>query len=90
MARLAVKDLDSDDFAAFGATNTVAGVTDIFGFFTKDGAEQSFLRTELLLALWRNLANEDVASFDFATDRYDTAFVEMTQGFFTDSGRRFV
>ena len=43
MARLAVKDLDGNNFTAFRTANTVRGISNVFSFLAKDRTKESFL-----------------------------------------------
>ena len=54
-----------------------AGVADLAGLLTEDGAQQALLGGQLGLALRRDLADEDVTGADFGADADDAAVVEV-------------
>ena len=82
MAVFAAENLDTDNFAAASIIHALRSIAYILGFFAEDSAQQAFLRTQLLLALWRNLTNQDITGAYFRTNLYDAVFVEVTQTVF--------
>src|SRR5205823_4647 len=81
---VALEDLDVDDLAALTVRHAQAGVFHLACLFTEDGAQQSLFGGELGLALWRDLADENVASFDFSAHTDDAVLVEISQRVFAD------
>src|SRR5439155_12242615 len=54
------------------------------GLFSKDRAQQLLFRGHRRLALWRDLADEDVARFDFSADIDDAGLVEVFERLLAD------
>ena len=65
IALFAGEDFYANDFAAIRSIHTNGGIANVFGFFAEDSAKEALLRTELLLALWRNFTNKDIAVANF-------------------------
>src|SRR6185503_1528648 len=83
---LAAEDTDVDNraFDARGARER--GVANIASLLTEDGAEQLLFRSELRLALRRDLADQNVAMADLGTDADNAALVQIAQGMLRDVG----
>ena len=77
VAVVTVEHLDVDDLADLAVGHLEAGVADLAGLLTEDGAQQALLGGQLGLALRRDLADEDVTGADFGADADDAAVVEV-------------
>ena len=77
VAVVTVEHLDVDDLAALAVGHLEAGVADLAGLLTEDGAQQALLGGQLGLALRRDLADEHVAGADLGADADDAAVVEV-------------
>src|SRR5439155_10298389 len=60
------------------------GVFNIAGFFTEDGAQQFFFRSELRFALWRHFADQNVTRLYGRANANNAALIEVTQERFGD------
>ena len=79
VAVVAAEHLDVDDLAALAVRNLEAGVANFAGLLAEDGAQQALFRSELGLALRRDLADQHVARTNFGTNADDAALVEVAQ-----------
>src|SRR5204863_4200137 len=71
--------LDADDDALDARRADERRVAHVAGLFAEDRAQQFLFRRQLRLALWRDLADEDVAGFDRGADPDDAALVEVRE-----------
>jgi len=60
IAVFAAEEFDADDLAALAVGQAKRSVFDVAGLLAEYGAEEFFFGAELLLALGRNLTDEDV------------------------------
>ena len=60
------------------------GVLHLARLFAEDGSQELLLSRKFSLALWRNLADEDVARIDLRADADDAHLVEITEAFLAD------
>ncbi len=79
VALVAAEHLDVDDLALLAVGHLEAGVADLAGLLTEDGAQQALLGGELGLALGGDLADEHVAGADLGADADDAALVEVAE-----------
>src|SRR3546814_6347793 len=77
MAVLPGEDLHVDDLADLAVGHLEAGVANLTGLLTEDGAQQALLGGELGLALRRDLADEHVAGLDLGAHPDDPSLVEV-------------
>ena len=77
-----VEDAHFHDRAGDARRNAQRRVTHVGRLFAEDGAQQLFFRRHRGFALWRHLADEDVARDDFGTDIGDAGFVEVLERLF--------
>ena len=76
-AALAGENLHIDD-CAFDARRAVErSVANISGFFAEDRAEQLLFRRQRGFTLRRDLADQDVARFDYGANADDAAFIQV-------------
>ena len=59
-------------------------ISDFSGFFTEDGAQQSFFCGKVVFTLRRYLADQNVCRVNLSTDSDDTFFVQILQRFIAD------
>src|SRR6185437_8475505 len=78
------EDLDVDHHAFHARRNLERRVLHVLRLLAEDRREQLLFRAQLGLALWRDLADEDVARFDVRADADDAALVEIEQRLFRD------
>ena len=83
---LAAKYLDANDFAATSIVHALAGVAHIFSLFTKDCTQQALFAAELLLTLWCNLADQNIARLDLRANLYNTALIQVAKAVLTHIG----
>ena len=83
MTILAAKYLDANNFTATSVVHALAGVAHILGLFTKDCTQQTLLTAELLLTLWRNLPDQDIARLDLRANLYNTALIQVAKAVLT-------
>ena len=69
--------LDRDDGAGLAVRHAQRGVTHLAALLTEDGAQQTLFRSQLGLALRGDLADQNVAGFDFGADADDATLVEV-------------
>ena len=81
MALFAGIDPHADHLTGGRAIHADRGVADVLSFLTEDGAEQTFLRAELLLTLRGDFTDQDVARLNFGTHDHDTVFTKVAQTF---------
>ena len=81
---LSCEDLDVNDDTCATVWNAEGCVADFSCLLTEDCAEQSLFRCEFGFALWRDLADEDVACNDFTTDFDDTVFIKVFENFIAE------
>src|SRR6185312_12980358 len=84
--RLAIEDLDIDHFAALAVRHPQRGVLHLARLLTEDRAQQLLFCGQFGLALWRDLADEDVTFAHFRADADHAVFVEVPQALFADIG----
>ena len=77
-------DVHDDAHAAGG--HAEGGVFYVSGFFTKNGAEETFFRSEFGLGFRSDFADEDVAGFHFGADTHDSIHTQILECFFADVG----
>src|SRR5690606_25633736 len=58
------------------------GVTNVRSLLAEDGAQELFFRRHRAFALWRDLADKNVARLNFGADMHDSRFVEILERFF--------
>ena len=68
----ACKDLNVDNRTAHAGRHTQRGVFYVGCFFTEDGAQQFFFRSQLGFAFRRYFTNQHIAGFHFRTNVNDT------------------
>src|SRR5476651_601269 len=73
---------DFDDGALHARRHAQRGIANVGSLFAEDGAQQLFFRRHRAFALWRDLADQDVAGAHFRADIDDAGFVEILQRFF--------
>src|SRR5208282_5993853 len=81
---VAVEDPDLYDRALNARGNAQARVAHVRGLLAEDGAQKLLLRRHRAFALWRDLADQDVAGHDLGADVDDARFVEVLQRLFRD------
>src|SRR6202020_2631260 len=69
-----VEDAHFDDRALHARRHAERGVANVGGLFTEDGAQKLLFRRHRAFALWRDLADQDVAGAHFSADIDDTGF----------------
>ena len=69
--------LDRDDGTGLAVRHAQRGVAHFAALLAEDGAQQTLLRGQLGFALRGDLADEDIAGFDFGADADDAALVEV-------------
>ena len=69
--------LDRDDGTGLAVRHAQRGVAHFAALLTEDGAQQTLLRGQLGFALRGDLADQDVAGFDFGADADDATLVEV-------------
>src|SRR5207245_11150457 len=74
---LPAEDLDVDDDAALAVRHAQRRIAHLARLLAEAGTQQALLGAELRLALWRDLAHQDVARVDLGADVDDTALVEV-------------
>lgn len=79
---VAIENANFNNSTVRARRHTHGGVTNVRRLFTKDGAQKLFFRRHRAFALWRDLADKNVARMHFSTDVNDTSFVEVLQRFF--------
>src|SRR5207237_8179193 len=77
-----VEDPHFHDRALHARRHPQRGVADVGGLFAEDRAQQLLFRRHRAFALWRDLADQDVAGADFRADIDDAGLVEVFQRFF--------
>src|ERR1700694_2037567 len=82
MAIGTTKYFNANDFTVFTVTHALRGVTNFFGFFSKDGSKQPLFAGQLLFALRGNLANQNVAWMYFGANSDNTVLIKVTQSIF--------
>src|SRR5262249_18517422 len=83
---LAGEDLDVD-YRAFDSRRAgQRSIANVAGLFAEDRAQQLLFRSELGLALGRNLAHHDVALLHRGADADHAALIQVTQRGFADVG----
>ena len=86
MAILAAKHLDANNFTTTSIVHALAGVAHILGLFTKDCTQQTLLTAELLLALWCNLADQDITRLNLRANLHNTALIQVAKAVLTHIG----
>ncbi len=81
---LAREDLDLDDLAALAVWHAQRRILDLARLLAEDRAQQLLLRRQLGLALWRDLADQDVAGADLGADVDDAVLVQVAQAVLAD------
>ena len=69
------EDLYVDDSTLGAGWHTQGGVLNVAGLLTEDRTQQFLFRSQLGLAFWRDLADQDVAGANFGTHVDDTSLV---------------
>src|SRR5205823_9164444 len=64
--------------------NSQRRVFHVRGFFTEDGAQQSFFRRQFRFGFWRNFADQNVAWFHFRADAHHPVRAQIAQRFFAN------
>ena len=82
VALVAGKLTDVHNFSVFAVGQGQRSVFDIAGFFAKDDAQEFFFSSEISLAFWGDLADQDVAGFHVRADADHTRFIEVFEFFF--------
>src|SRR5690606_23555436 len=81
---LAGKDLDVNDGPVNARRAGERGVLNVAGLFAEDRTEQLLFRSQLGLALGRNLSDEDRARLDLSTDANDARFIKVAEHILAD------
>src|SRR3954454_9270463 len=81
---LAAELADLHDLAALAVGEAERGVLHLACLLAEDRAQQALLRGQLVLALVRDLADQDVAGADLGADVDDPLLVEVLEGLFAD------
>ena len=82
----ACEDLDVDDLAALTVRHAQRSILDLARLLAEDRPEQLLLRGELLLALGRDLADQNIVRADLGADADDPVLAQIAQGFIADVG----
>src|SRR5581483_8856796 len=77
------EDLDLDDLAALAVRHAQGGVLDFARLLAEDRAQQFLLGGQFGLALWRDLADQNILGTDLGADIDDAALVEVAQALLT-------
>ena len=62
--------------------NTQGRITYFTGFFTKDGTQQSFFRSQLCFSFWSYFTNQNIAGTHFSTYTDNTGFIQIAEQVF--------
>ena len=81
LALLLGRDFDVHDDAVSAGGHFQRRVFDVGGFFTENGAQQTFFGRQFGFALGRDFADENVAGLDFRADADDAVGPEVLQRF---------
>ena len=80
---MTVKDADFNDRTGNTRRQTQRGVAHVAGFFAEDGAQQFFFWRHRAFALWRDLADENVAWVHLCANIHNAGLIEAAKRFFT-------
>src|SRR5262245_5566129 len=84
VALLTVEQPSADALALFAVRHLEAGVTYLAGLLAEDRTKQTLLRSQLGLALWGDLADQDVAVGHLGADADDAALVKVREDLLRD------
>ena len=80
------KDLGTNDGPHNTWRHAQGCIADVTGLLTENSPQQLLFRSELRLALGRDLTDQDVVRLHFSTDTDNAGLVEVAQGFLADVG----
>ena len=86
VAVFAAEHLNADNLAGLAVRYTQRAVTHLACLFTKDGAQQTLLGSQLGFALRSNLAYQDITGAYLRTDADNAALVQILQCFLRNVG----
>src|SRR3954466_11910785 len=84
VSAVAVELANVDDLAPRAVGQAQAGVLTLARLLAEDRAQQPLLRSQLRLALGRDLADQDVTGLDFSADVHNAVLVEVLERFLAD------
>ncbi len=76
---VAREDLDLDHLATLAVRHTERGIFHLARLLAKDRAQQLLFRRQFGFALWRDLADQNVAGAHLGADVNDAMLVQMAQ-----------